>query len=310
MRPVSSVSSSMQHVVQALRRLRSGGNDTSETTQAPQNKEPAIQLRLTDAPTPTSGENKAVERTQVVELQVTAQQEDPGVKVQTNNKYKELLLQFNEFKAADAEQDALTAEKIASLQEQVESLQDHNQELTTLYDTAGASIRHLSEQLEQVQNTLAQLLDYEPPTDPSGGGSGDTYVTKIEINVALEGLSERLDDLTQRFEDMLAAATSKNSQATNELFDRIGQLVEDSRNSERAVYEARSDRNNAQLARLMTNLTIQVQASANFFKMQEDTMMRMLQSMFRNGSMGSLFRTAMMQSFGGSYNGNRLNTFA
>jgi hypothetical protein len=156
------------------------------------------------------------------------------------------------------------------------------------------------------------LLDYEPPTDSAAGGSGNTYVTNVEFNVMLEGFTERLNELTERFDEMLAAAANKeDSQATDALFDRISQLMEDSRNSERAIYEARRDRNNARLALLMTSLTIQVQASANFFKMQEETMMRMLQSMFRSGGMGALLRTAMMQSsFGDSYSGNRLNTLA
>jgi len=307
-RAVSS-SSSMQHVVQMLRGLRTSQKGTPKNADAAPVAEPEPKADTTGAGKAARKAKPTAKKERPVELTVNHQHDDAGVKKRTHNKYEALLSQFNEFKEAHAKQDAATAKKIESLQTQLDDLQIRNEKLTDVYDAAEESIQTLTNQLESVQDTLSQLLDYEPPTDSTGDGASGNHATQDDIHDAFQGLSKRLNELTKKFDEMLAEATNKNTKATEALFERITEVVQNARNSQLAIQEAREERNNARMARMMTNLTIQVQASANFFKMQEDTMMRVMQGMFRNGAMGSLLRTAMT-SFGNGFSGNRLNTFA
>jgi hypothetical protein len=52
----------------------------------------------------------------------------------------------------------------------------------------------------------------------------------------------------------------------------LNQALDDALSGQQAIQLARSDRQNAQIARMISNLTIQVQASVNIFQMQESTL--------------------------------------
>lgn len=283
------------------------------------------ELQVTDAEGDQALAEKIDETYKQIQKQLarhrgTDAKDDASFKRQVEQQFLELQQAFDEFQAADAAQDAKIADRLASLNSQLEQLLG-DEPSTDPIDDATQAIESLTERLGRIEQLLEDKLgDDVPPPDSGGGGSdgSGTQVTNIEITLVLEGFSKRLDDLTQKFDDLGDVVDTLNDPAAmDKLFARLNVAMEDALNSQQALQEARSQRQSTQLARMISNLTIQVQASVNLFRIHESTLTRGMQDMTRgaggvSSGLASAFSpqllTYALRPFGGG--GNQLNLFA